>query len=278
MLSPVFHNDGWVDAAAIPLDDPAVVQGVTLVETFRLYDGRVFEPLRHEPRLRAGPDYLQLDWFPRGLDPFALVQDLADRLPRDLGDAAAVLLITPGREQPTVICHARPLPSYDAWLTRGVPLVIPNVRQDRSLPRTFKHRSRLHWWKADQQAKATNPDALAWLLDHDDVLTETSVGNIVAVRGDRLLHAPADRVVPGITAGIIAELADDLGLTSETEPLTRESLRAVDELWMTSTGCGVAPIASVDGIALERRTMYDRIRDSWDAYTSRSRSSRSPGT
>ena len=273
MLGPVFLNDTWHDEPpGMPLDDPSVVQGVTVVETVRTYDGRLFEPARHWPRLNRGLAYLGFDGLPYGLDPDILCRELLDRRGRSDADStkkdepddlAIVLLVTPGRKQPTVVCHARPLPSYQAWYQHGVPLVVPETRQDGALPRSFKHRSRLHWWKADHEAKRCNPAALAWLLDADDVLTETASGNVVAVAGDRLLVADPSRVVPGVTQAIVEELVDGLNLHVERCDLTLGSLATCDELWMTSTGCGVVPVASVNGDTFRERAMYRRLQTAW---------------
>ena len=269
MHLPVYLNGRWHDEPiGLPLDDPGVVQGVTLVETLRTYGRVPFEPSRHWERLHRGLAYLGLDRFPDEHSPDDLVAELLDRLP-GADDVAIVILVTPGRERPTVVCHARPLPPYEAWRRDGVALAIPTVTQGAELPRTFKHRSRLHWWKAAREADVIAVGSHAWLRDADGPLTETASGNVVAVCAETLVEMPPDRVVPGVTAAIVRELAASVGLSHRTQEFGPGDLAGVDELWMTSTGCGVVPVRSVADAAATRfemttRSTYDRIAAAWD--------------
>ena len=260
MLTPIYLNGRWFDQpVGLPLNDPGVTAGAIVVETIRTRPtpgGReLFEPDRHWPRLDAGLAYLGLDRFPGEASPRELCDELLRRLPPG-PSVAVVLLVTPG---PTVVCHARPLPDYSPLHAGGVELQVSDVRQGVSLPRAFKHRSRLHWWKAAHQAGP----AMAWLPDDDGVLTETAVGNVIGVRGRTLVHAPAGRVVPGVTAAIVSELAASIGWECVEEPTTEQSLGDCDEWWLTSTGCCVAPVSRIGDRLFPQRARYERLVAEW---------------
>ena len=276
MRLPVFLNGEWIDeanGAALRCDDPAIGQGVMLVETVRTYGRQVFEVHRHRSRLEAGLDAFGLPRQPRGLDLLTLPQEVVSRLPGD-DDVAVAVVVSPGPSgaEPTVLAHARDLPhqTYRRWTHDGLSLVVTATSQAAGLPRTFKHRSRLNWWLADREAKAITPQAMAWLPDVDGVLTETAAGNVLAVRGDTLLEMPRHRVVPGVTAAIVRELAAECGRPIETAELRPDDLASVDELLMTSTGCGLVPIASVRSSAGllwtgSHRAVFNELTAAWSA-------------
>ena len=246
MLMPVYLDGRWIDdpeRAALPLDDPGVTQGAIVVETVRTFGRQPFRLDWHRPRLQKALAYFGMTELPGGVDFGALIGDLLSRLPDD-DDVAAVVLVTP---RPTLVCHARPLPldRYRQWYAEGLTLAIPPTRHASSLPRGFKHRSRLHWWKADAEARAIDANAMAVLQDTDGVLTETAIGNLVAVRDGTLVLADPVRVVEGATLQAVRHIADRLGVECETADLRPDDLAACDELWISSTGCCLAPVKRV---------------------------------
>ena len=261
MLGPVFFNDRWVESAGLPLGDAGVVQGAIVVETIRTFGRQPFQLDWHRPRLAEALAYLGMDALPGGYDLAELVTGLLDRLP-GTDDVAVVVLVTP---QPTLIVHARPLPlaKYRRWQSEGVRLVVPSTPHATALPRTFKHRSRLHWWKADAQARAVDPDAMALLADTDGVLTETAIGNLVAIRDGSLVLADPARVVDGITLKAVRVLADRLAVPIVTADLTLDDLADCPEVWISSTGCCLAPVTRVDEHAFAIGPLYRRFVDAW---------------
>jgi len=80
-------------------------------------------------------------------------------------------------------------------------------------------------------------------------VTEGPGFNVFAVK-DGVVLTPADGVLEGVSRRTAIELCGQLGLPLRVAALPVATLRAADEVFLTSTGGGVLPIARLDGRAL----------------------------
>lgn len=83
------------------------------------------------------------------------------------------------------------------------------------------------------------------LLDHAGNVTEGPGFNVFAAFGNRLV-TPDRGVLHGITRKTVLELAAARGLAVETRPLPLEALWQADEVFLSSSGGGVIPVAKID--------------------------------
>ena len=83
------------------------------------------------------------------------------------------------------------------------------------------------------------------LLDHDGNVTEGPGFNLFAVFGNRVV-TPDHGVLHGITRRTVLEMAAARGMQTETRPLPLDALAAADEVFLSSSGGGVIPVARVD--------------------------------
>ena len=83
------------------------------------------------------------------------------------------------------------------------------------------------------------------LLDHDGNVTEGPGFNVFAVFGDRVVTSDHG-VLHGITRRTVLEMCAEAGLRPETRPLPLEELWDADEVFLSSSGGGVIPVARVD--------------------------------
>lgn len=90
------------------------------------------------------------------------------------------------------------------------------------------------------------------LTDGQGHLTEGPGFNVFVVRHGRLA-TPAVGVLEGVSRRTVIELAQAAGLSVEQRPVSVAELRDADEVFLTSTGGGVIPIASVDGVPVGGR-------------------------
>lgn len=88
----------------------------------------------------------------------------------------------------------------------------------------------------------------AILLNESGHVTEGSTCNLFMVRKGRLITpAVADNILEGITRDSIIELAArELGLETVERPIARSELYVCDELFLTGTAVGLAPVVRVD--------------------------------
>lgn len=88
----------------------------------------------------------------------------------------------------------------------------------------------------------------AILLNESGRVAEGSTCNLFVVRQGALITPPAtENILEGITRGCILELArQELGIQVLERPVSRSELYICDELFLTGTAVGVAPVVRVD--------------------------------
>jgi branched-chain amino acid aminotransferase len=86
-------------------------------------------------------------------------------------------------------------------------------------------------------------------LDAYGYLSEGSGENLFVVK-DGVAYTPplAAAILPGITRRCVLQLARDLGIPVQEQPLLREALYVADEAFFTGTAAEITPIRSVDRI------------------------------
>lgn len=83
------------------------------------------------------------------------------------------------------------------------------------------------------------------LLDHAGNVTEGPGFNAFAVLGDTVI-TPDAGVLHGITRATVLEICAEAGLKTEIRPLPLDEFLNADEVFLSSSGGGVIPVARVD--------------------------------
>lgn len=83
------------------------------------------------------------------------------------------------------------------------------------------------------------------LLDHDGNVTEGPGFNVFALYGDRLVTSDHG-VLHGITRQTVLDMAREVGLQVDARPLPLDEFWQADEVFLSSSGGGVLPVAQVD--------------------------------
>ncbi|MBL8323468.1 MAG: aminotransferase class IV [Rubrivivax sp.] len=91
------------------------------------------------------------------------------------------------------------------------------------------------------------------LTDGAGAVTEGPGFNVFAVFGARTVVTPERGVLEGISRRTVIELVQAAGLEMQVRRLGVEELRRADEVFLSSTGGGVIPIATLDGVAVGGR-------------------------
>lgn len=85
------------------------------------------------------------------------------------------------------------------------------------------------------------------LLDRDGSVAESTTANIFIVEAGRLVTAPDDIVLPGVTRDSIMEIAGAIGIGFLRERFGPGRLLAADEVIRCSSGKEVRPVVAVNG-------------------------------
>jgi branched-chain amino acid aminotransferase len=247
------HRD---EAGVSPFD--SVVQGGDAVwEGLRLYGGRIFRLDEHLARLRRSAKALAFESVPSD-------EEITDEIRRTLQangmtDGVHIRLtltrgvkITSGMDPrlnqsgPTLIVLAEHKPPvYDL---SGITLITSSVRRAApdSLDPKIHHNNLLTSILAKIEANAAGADD-ALMLDQRGFVAETNATNIFLVTGD-VLGTPSAAACPeGITRAAVLELAAGAGIDCATGDYSLTQLHTADELFVTGTVGGIAPVISLDG-------------------------------
>ena len=84
------------------------------------------------------------------------------------------------------------------------------------------------------------------VVDADGNVAEGPGFNVFAVRGG-VVRTPARGVLEGVSRRTVIELCESLAIPLRVEALPAAALADADEVFLSSTGGGVLPIAKVDG-------------------------------
>jgi len=245
------------DKASISPFDSAVQGGDAVWEGLRLYDSRIFRLDEHLARLRRSAKALAFDSVPsdeeitheigRTLQANGMTDGVHIRLTLTRG-----VKITSGMDPrlnqsgPTLIVLAEHKPPvYDP---SGITLITSSVRRAApdSLDPKIHHNNLLTSILAKIEANAAGADD-ALMLDHRGFVAETNATNIFLVTGG-VLGTPSAAACPeGITRGVVLELAAGAGIKLAVGDYSLTQLHTADELFVTGTMGGIAPVISLDG-------------------------------
>lgn len=271
MSTPLAYLNGQLipaSQASLQVYDAGFVLGVTVAEQVRTFAGRLFRLEQHLARLTRSLDIVEIDPGVSISELQTAAIELAERnhaLLDDGDDLGLSIFVTPGpystmaavagesdKTRPTVCMHTYPLP-FHLWADkydRGQSLVVSDVKQVPATcwPPELKCRSRMHYYLADNRARQVRPDARALLLDCDGFVLEASTANVIIYNRDRgIVSPPKEKILPGVSVGMVAELAAKWGTPFLHQDLSVDDVFQADEVMLCSTSPCVWPVVEVDG-------------------------------
>ena len=270
--------------AAVPVWDLGVVAGAAISEMTRTYGHKPFRIEKHVARLLTSCRELgfKLIYSESNLAQAAteIVEANVQRISAT-SDLGIVWFVTAGanpgylpdaaRLEPTVCIHTFELP-FAQWqdaICSGVRLTVPDQRQlsDASFPVCHKTRNRLHWWLADRAAAETQPGTRALLLDEAGYITETSTACFYAV-AEKTVLTPRHGVLRSTTRDFVQELCDQLGIGFSCTDIPGTSIGDFQEAFLSSTPCGLLPVAAIDDHQLDPSiSVLRQLQAEWTRMT-----------
>jgi len=160
----------------------------------------------------------------------------------------------PGPLQPTYIQHVFPLP-FDSWkklyrqgvdmATPAVPHLPPNCVSPKG-----KHRNRLHMWVGDHQIQSLDPSVMGLYLTQDGLITETGGSNFVIYTGGKVVSPRRRNILWGVSLKVLTELLAAEGIPFEEDDIDVFDVVNADEALLTTTPYCLAPVKSINGLAI----------------------------
>ena len=244
--------------AKISIFDWGFLHSDATYDVAHVWQGRFFRLDDHLERFFASMDRLRLDPGRTRDEVRAVMHECVRRT--GLRDAYVEVLCTRGRPEPgsrdprtcqnQFMAFAIPF----VWIAdpakqkRGIELVVSDVQ--RIAPASVDPRVKNYHWLDMVMALFQAYDAgaeTALLVDARGNVAEGPGFNVFAVVEGGALVTPDAGVLEGISRRTVLELARAAGLAVEARPLPVAELRRASEVFLSSTGGGVIPIARVDG-------------------------------
>lgn len=254
-MEPVALLDG--EPAPGLATSAAYLHGVTCFETIALEDSQPAHLEAHLERLARGLEALELA-------PAGGLEGVRDRI----GEAVAAYEGTDGIVRVSVHASgamqglqlddpsARILvvvqPSRYPDLAEGVAVVTATRRapDPEAFPTTFKAPC-LPRLLAHREARRREAFE-ALMVDARGHVVSGTRSNVFAVVDGRLVTPPTPPALPGVTRRRVLDAAEAAGIDAEVRRLHRDELPEADELFVTFTGPGIVPAATLDGAPVGR--------------------------
>lgn len=257
-MSTIYLNGEYMPAASatVSIDDRGFLFADACYEVTACFGGRLLTLDRHLARLQRGLDELRIEFDVEQLVP---VHERLIAL-NGLGDAPAGSVYVHVTRGVATRDHAFPIGVTPTVLARARQNT-PRTEAATSGTRAITHPD-IRWGRVDIKTPGLLPNVLAQqravdagvgdvVLHRDGIVTEGSHTNVFGVIDGVIVTAPTDhRILPGVTRGIVLELARANGLDVAERTWTLDELFAADEVFMTSTNSGVRPIIEIDGRAV----------------------------
>jgi branched-chain amino acid aminotransferase len=263
--------DGVVVAperAMISVFDRGLLYGDGCFEVLRTWDGVARDLDAHVDRLLETAAFLQLQTIERTRLVEAVYRTIAaagpgehririvlTRGPGGLGARLAEL--GPG----TTIVMVEALPAQPD----GVSLAVVDIPLARRAGRGHKTLAYLDHVLARELARVRGADE-AVRLDADGHAIEGATCNLFVVHGGVVITPPVDSgALPGIVRARVLALCAKATIRTVVRALGLRDLRIADELFVTSSLRGVVPVTALDGQALDRGAITERLASAYAA-------------
>lgn len=248
--------------AKVSVFDSVVQGGDAVWEGLRVYRGGVFVLDRHLDRLMSSAKAMHFQNVPTRED---ITSALFDTLKANsMEDGVHVrLTLTRGEKLTSGMdprlnsmgCTLIIVPEYKAPVydnENGIRIITSSIRRNSPthLDSKIHHNNLINNILAKIESNVAGADA-ALMLDHHGFAAELNGTNIfMAHKG--ILYTPfASACLPGITRGLIIEIAQEIGLGCKEKNLSLTELYSADEVFCTGTMGELTPIKSIDDRLIE---------------------------
>ncbi|MBI3420296.1 MAG: aminotransferase class IV [Proteobacteria bacterium] len=256
MSSIVYLNGQYLlkDEARISPEDRGFIFGDGVYEATRALSGKLFEWPRHAKRLQWSLGELKIKpAIAMGelekisltlLEKNGLAQEAIVYLQITRGAAPRTHVFPPASVPCTVYLTASAFtPPHDLRKTGARVITVPDQRWTRCDLKTV---NLLPAVLAKQQAQEAG--AFEAVLTRDGVMIEGAYSSIFGVvNGVIRTHPLNQRILAGVTREVVVEIVRELKLPFEEKPIALAEVPNLSELFLTSSGNDVLPIAALDG-------------------------------
>lgn len=267
--------------AKVSVFDSTVQGGDAVWEGLRVYNGGIFCLDRHLQRLRDSAKALQFADIPsletikqaifQTLEANGMRSNTHIRLTLSRGEKTTSGMDPRLNQQGAcliVLAEWKP-PVYDN--NQGIRVITSSVARNspQHLDSKIHHNNLLNNILAKIQANVAGVDA-AIMLDAYGFVAELNDTNLFMIKNGKLFTPYANACLPGITRGLVLEIAQQLGIPNKEKNLSLTEFYAADEVFATGTMGELTPVKEIDGRIIENGhtdTVLPKIREQFRQLT-----------
>jgi len=263
-MSIVFLNGAYmpIEEAKISPLDRGFLFGDGIYEVIPSYFGKMIGFQAHINRMNDGLKAIgiELNWNVNQW--LTLCENLSDR--NGAGPLGHYLHVSRGTD--TKRFHAFPKNVIPTVFAMAYEIPIPKTPNMSSVGKGYALTSTedLRWKRCHIKSSALLGNVLHFqdsfdagsqetlLYNRNEELTEASSSNIFIVK-DGVIATPIqdNQILPGVTRRLVIDILAKAGaLVVEERIITLDEVRSADEIWITSSSKGIAPVTLLDGEAV----------------------------
>ena len=256
-----------IAAEYVSVFDRGLHYGDGLFETIACIGARPVFIEQHLDRMQRGADLLDIPFPDRRL----LLTDIRRLLADAVGNSVIKLMLTRGqgqrgyrydnRQAPMRVCMRTSWPEHaDRWQRRGVATQFCETRA--SVNPGFHGIKSLNRLENVLASAELRPDVQeGFLSDADGNVIEGTMSNFFAVSGDALVTADLSRCgIQGIMRDRVIEIAHDAGIVPEIRNVTRDELRAAEEVFICNSVIGLCPVRRLEQVVFHNDRITTMIK------------------
>ncbi|MCY3682464.1 MAG: branched-chain-amino-acid transaminase [Gemmatimonadetes bacterium] len=266
--------------AKISVFDSSVQGGDAVWEGLRVYNGKIFQLDAHLDRLFDSAKAMAFADIPsREAIKTAIFETLKANNMRD--EVHIRLTLTRGKKTSSGMSpHFNQygsclivLPEWKppVYSSEGIRLITASVRRNppMCIDSKIHHNNLINNILAKIEANVAGVDD-AIMLDIFGYVSETNATNIFIIKKEALITPHTDSCLPGITRGVVIDLARDLDIEVTERNLSLTEVYTADESFTTGTMGELSPILEVDGRTIgngEPGPVTNRLREQYAQHT-----------
>lgn len=282
-------NNNWViydgnliraNQPVVPVESRGLMYGDGCFETLRLYGASYFKLNAHLNRLRAGAEFLGLD-YPAELEPSCLKPLITKLLEQNkLQQKDTVIRIqlwragrrgyhVQGIKKPHHSILATPLPGLPA----SVALATVDIKRipNQALPSKFKLCNTINYITAANQARQKGADD-ALMQTVDGFLSETTIANLFWISGNTICTPSVNcDLLPGITRKVLIGLIKkNKEVEIEEGTFRLKDILNADAVWICNSVRGLLAVSEIDGRQFNiQHSFLDELKLAFTTYVKR---------
>ena len=253
-MSMVYLNGDFIplEKAQVSVLDRGFTFADGVYEIIPVFSGQPFRLTEHLNRLRNSLDGISLE-LDYDREKWQSLVDKLLNLNQVAEDSSIYIQVTRGVGErnhfyqagftPTVFIFCKPLQQMD--VSRGVSAILHedirwqycHIKAVALLPNVLL-----------KQLARDKDGSLEAILYRDGYITEGAASNVFIVSDNAVRTPPKSNwLLPGITRDLAVELIRESDYQCLEVPVTRTELLQADEIWITSSTLGIAPVVRLDG-------------------------------